>query len=126
MSQVKNKKLWEECKAEAMVGKSRWDARVSQHAVRLYKKKGGKYNGPKPKAANNTMVRWTKEEWMYGGRDRNKTGRYLPKAVWALLTPEQKRITNRNKRKGTGKNVPWEPFVLDAFKKLGISHKGKK
>ena len=120
MSQVKDKKLWEKCKKEAMGNKTRWDARIAQRSVKLYKQKGGKYIGPKPKS--NSMIKWTEEKWEY--RDKNKTGRYLPRAVWNELTLSQKRETNKNKRNGKkGKNVPWEPYVLKAFKKTGIKHK---
>ena len=106
-------KLWEKSKLNALSKYSedgRWNARIAQHAVRIYKDNGGTYLTPKPK--NNSLTKWTKENWMYHPSDTNKTGRYLPEKVWKQLTTEQIKETNKNKRNGKNKFVPWEPFIL--------------
>lgn len=55
-----NPELWEYCKEEAlnkMGGK--FSARAMQHAVKLYKQKGGGYL--EPKSNENSLSKWTKE-----------------------------------------------------------------
>jgi len=111
--------LWEKAKKLALAKYSkdkRWDARVAQQSVRLYKSMGGGYVGPKPK--NNSLTRWTEEKWMHHPSDKKKTGRYLPEKVWKQLTPRQVRKTIETKRDGTKKYVNWEPFVGNAFRKM--------
>lgn len=73
---------WEAAKAEAkakMGGKH--SARAMQLATQIYKKDGGGYSGAKPTASNNSLKKWTKQDWNWTGGDKpGKGGRgvYLP------------------------------------------------
>lgn len=123
-----NPSLWSRCKSEAksrMGGKH--SARAMQLALKLYKKRGGGFRGPKPSAKSNKMKKWTKQKWMYLSdykkRDKHKTmdlgsllnneyhardmnsakGRYLPQAKWESLSPKEREATDR-KKKTEGKN----------------------
>lgn len=98
--------LWERVKAEVTAGDrggdpGEWSARKAQLAVQEYKKAGGGYEGRK--AADNSLVRWTKEEWgTKSGRDSGETGeRYLPKAAREALTDEEYARTTAKKRRDT-------------------------
>lgn len=115
-----NPKLWARCKAEAVrkLG-GKWSARAAQHALYLYKKRGGGFRGPKPTAKNNKMKKWTKQKWMYLSdfnkkKDKNKAddindvGRYLPEAKWEALTPAERKATDE-KKKREGKNKQYVP-----------------
>ncbi len=55
-----NPELWEACKAEAVQKLGKFSARAMQHAVLLYKERGGRYLGEK--AHDNPLIRWEKEE----------------------------------------------------------------
>lgn len=115
MSKVANKKLWEASKKEAVERYSDdglWNARVAQQAVRIYKKNGGTYTGPK---TMNDLSTWTDQKWTYHPFDADNSGRYLPVYVWKKLTPKQVRLTNKNKRRAKVKRVPYEDFVKNAF-----------
>jgi len=108
--------LWEKSKKTAMKLYSKdnkWDARVAQQAVRIYKSMGGGYVGQKKKS--NSLSVWTEEKWMYHPSDKDKAGRYLPEKVWSKLSPAQVKTTNANKMRGDSKYVDWEPFVGKAF-----------
>lgn len=120
-NEVANKAKWNKAKSMAMKKYSKdgkWNARIAQQAVRIYKNElGGTYKGPKKKTS---LSKWTAETWTYHPTDKKQTGRYLPKSAWSLLTPEQVRTTNRNKRNGKGKRVKYEPFVTKALKKRRV------
>jgi hypothetical protein len=74
---------WEQAKAEArakMGGKH--SARAMQLATKIYKDKGGGYSGAKPSASNNSLKKWTKQDWNWTGGDKpgeGGRGVYLPK-----------------------------------------------
>jgi hypothetical protein len=68
-----------------------------QYAVKLYKERGGGYLGPK--TDDNSLVKWTKEDWGYTGEENHS--RYLPKQAREHLTPGEKSATSRAKNKGT-------------------------
>lgn len=94
-----------------------WNARKAQLAVQEYKRKGGDYIGG-PKKKNNSLVKWTKEDWGY--IDGKKENRYLPAKVRKRLTPREKKLTNRRKRSATKKGkqyAKYSPEVLEKFKK---------
>ncbi len=55
-----NEALWEECKQEAVKKMGKFSARAMQHAVVLYKERGGGYKGTK--SASNSLVKWNKEQ----------------------------------------------------------------
>jgi hypothetical protein len=70
---------WEAAKREAkakMGGKH--SARAMQLAAQIYKKKGGRYAGKKPSAKDNSLKKWTKQDWEWSGESRGR-GVYLPK-----------------------------------------------
>jgi len=94
----KNPSLWKrivaKVKRQDKYGESNsWNARKAQYAVKLYKEKGGKYEGEKAK--DNSLVKWTKQKWRYSSVDK---GRYLPDKVWEKLSPQEKAATNRKKK----------------------------
>lgn len=63
MPSPKNKKLYLKVKNEAKTKFERYpSARASQWIVKEYKKRGGEYDGKKPK--NTGLTRWEKEEWV--------------------------------------------------------------
>lgn len=99
-----NPKLWEACKEKAVkkMGGT-FSARAMQYAVKLYKDAGGKYSGPK--TAKNSLVKWTKEDWGYVGKQ--KKSRYLPKKARKSLTRGEKAATSRAKNKGTKAGKQW-------------------
>jgi len=75
-----------------------WSARKAQLLVKLYKDAGGGFIGKKSK--NNSLVRWTKQNWMTkSGMPSLVTGeRYLPEKAIKALTNEQYEDTSKAKR----------------------------
>lgn len=98
-----DQKLWENCKAEAVYKMGKFSARAMQLAVKLYKDRGGNYEGQK--SSDNSLVKWTKEEWDYVGEKGHS--RYLPKDVRKKLTTGEKAATSRAKNKGTEEGKQW-------------------
>lgn len=122
-----NPKLWERIKKRVQAGskggrKGEWSARKAQIATRLYKEAGGKYVGPKKK--DNSLTKWTKEEWGYVGKE--KKSRYLPKKARAALTKGEKAATSRAKNRATkaGKQFSKQPTRI--AKKTAKYRKEKK
>lgn len=102
--------LWEQVKAEVARGDrggnpGQWSARKAQLAVQEYKRRGGKYRGSKP--ADNPLVRWTKQDWLYAGEPGNS--RYLPRAAIAHLSPRELDETSRAKRAATRAGLQYSP-----------------
>jgi hypothetical protein len=96
--------LWEACKEEAIAKMGgKFSARAMQYAVKLYKEQGGGYIGAK--TADNSLVKWTKEDWDYVGEPGHS--RYLPKEVRAHLTSGEKAATSCAKNKGTDEGKQW-------------------
>jgi hypothetical protein len=98
-----NEELWERCKIEAVKKMGKFSARAMQYAVKLYKEKGGGYVGAK--TSQNSLVKWTKEDWGYTGKP--KQSRYLPKKAREHLTVGEKIATDRAKNKGTKEGKQW-------------------
>lgn len=99
-----NPELWEFCKIEAvkkMGGK--FSARAMQYAVKLYKEQGGGYL--EPKSHDNSLTKWTKEDWDYVGEEKHS--RYLPKNAREHLSSGEKAATSRAKNKGTEEGKQW-------------------
>jgi hypothetical protein len=114
MSEVKRTKpeLWERIKNKWLNGKKagiagKWNARKAQLATIEYKQKGGGYVGPKK---NNSLSKWTKEEWVDVktgkpcGRKSAKKGESKrpypscrPKSVAAKMTKAEKASSARRK-----------------------------
>jgi hypothetical protein len=90
--------LWESSKRQAIARMGgKFSARAMQLAVRLYKSQGGGYRTKRPAARNNSLRRWTAEDWGYAGRPGDS--RYLPRAVRERLTPRERQRTNAAKRR---------------------------
>lgn len=102
-AQRDNEPLWEYCKQEAVAKMGKFSARAMQYAVKLYKERGGGYVGKKSK--NNSLVKWTKEDWGYVAEP--KRSRYLPKKARAHLTVGEKIATDRAKNAGTKAGKQW-------------------
>lgn len=92
-----NEPLWEHCKYEALEKMGKFSARAMQYAVKLYKERGGGYIGKK--TYDNSLVKWTKEDWGYAGEPGHS--RYLPKKAREVLSVGEKIATDRDKNKGT-------------------------
>jgi hypothetical protein len=107
-----NPVLWEKAKALAkdkMGGKH--SARAMQLATKIYKEKGGSYEGAK--SPSNKLTKWTKEDWgTKSGKPSKETGeRYLPKNAIKNLSDKEYKETSDAKRKGTkeGKQFVEQP-----------------
>lgn len=95
--------LWSWSKREAL---SRMggvhSARAMQLAVQIYKRNGGRYEGPR--TGREGLSVWTRERWQTrpGTAKRAARGgtvaRYLPALVWANMTPAERKATDRKKR----------------------------
>ena len=96
---------WEQAKQEAkakMGGKH--SARAMQLAVKIYKDKGGTYSGKKPTPANNSMRKWTKQDWQtrpgtseIAQKSDGSTSRYLPRKKWNTLSRKEQVATDNKK-----------------------------
>lgn len=99
-----NPELWEHCKKEAVEKMGdKFSARAMQYAVKLYKERGGGYVGPK--RVDNSLVKWTKEDWGYIGKEGHS--RYLPKEARKHLSSGEKAATSRAKNKDTALGKQW-------------------
>ena len=118
-----NPALWEKSKAEAkarMGGKH--SARAMQLATKIYKSKGGGYSGAKPTSGNNSLKKWTKQDWGYSGKDKpgqGGSGVYLPKKRRdALKSSKQGRkmlaSAARKKHKATAQGEQYSSHGLAA------------
>jgi hypothetical protein len=114
---------WEDAKAEArakMGGKH--SARAMQLATQIYKKDGGGYSGAKPTSSNNSLKKWTKQDWNWTGGDKpgpGGRGVYLPenKADRLRETEDGKRelaAAARKKSEATRKGQQYSSHGLAA------------
>ena len=122
MSQVTNQKLWDSIKRKWHKGDKggkagQWNARKAQLAVKEYKKRGGTYK-TKRKNPNNSLVKWTKEEWGY--IDGKKGNRYLPVEVRKQLTEAEKRKENKLKKSATHKGKQKASWSKSVTKKVRV------
>ena len=109
---------WDRAKADAkakMGGKH--SARAMQEAVRLYKERGGGYEGEK--SSSNKLSKWTREDWgTRSGKPSGETGeRYLPKKAREALSPAEYAATTRAKREGTKEGKQFVPQPKKIAKK---------
>jgi hypothetical protein len=115
-----NPEKWERIKSQVKASNKggapgQWSARKAQLATQKYKAAGGGYKGPKK--ADNSLSKWTKEDWgTKSGKPSTQgpkaTGeRYLPKAAREKLTPSEYAATTRAKREGmkAGKQFVSQP-----------------
>ncbi len=105
-----NPELREKIKAEILAGDKggkpgQWSARKAQMVAHEYERQGGGYKQP-PDEKQQSLKEWSEEHWTTADgkpavREDGKTARYLPEEAWAMLTPAQKRATNRKKLEGS-------------------------
>jgi len=99
-----------------------WSARKAQLATQKYKASGGGYKGPKK--ADNSLAKWTKEDWgTRSGKPSTQgseaTGeRYLPKKAREKLTPSEYAATTRAKREGMRQGKQFVPQPESIKKKV--------
>ena len=113
----KHPELWTKAKAQVMTDGKRWDARKAQRAVQLYKSLGGEYIGQKPTAKNNSLVKWTTEDWQYVNPQSNQ-GRYLPKKVIDQMPKKLKEKEDKIKKKDKTANAPYSNELKAIMKKI--------
>jgi hypothetical protein len=99
-------RLKEEIKAGDRGGApGKWSARKSEILVREYEAAGGGYKHPERRSESQQHLKqWEREEWQTadGGDARREDGthRYLPKAAWEELSPQEREATERAKLEG--------------------------
>jgi hypothetical protein len=99
-----------------------WSARKAQMATKRYQESGGGYKGPKK--ADNSLSRWTKEDWgTKSGKPSTQgpeaTGeRYLPKRARERLSPAEYGATTRAKRQGMRQGKQFVPQPESIKKKV--------
>ena len=98
---------------------------MAQDAGRLYREAGGGYCGPRTRSQR-SLTKWTKEDWRTESgapacdrltRAGTCADRYLPAKAWKLLTPEQRKATQRKKARGKSQFVPNAPAAKRAGKR---------
>jgi hypothetical protein len=102
-----NPEKWEQAKRDAVASMGgKHSARAMQQAVRLYKERGGEYKGKKPPSSENSLKKWTKQEWQTrpgtpekAERKDGSTSRYLPKEKWKSLSKSEQVATDKKKLK---------------------------
>ncbi len=120
-----NPLLWENIKNRVKRGSKggppgKWSARKAQLSVKLYKKSGGKYKGPK--SFDNSLSKWSDEDWGYvsGSDSKKHKGRYLPKIVRSHLSYQERLIENKRKGSKRGKWISYSKSVNKKMKKYNI------
>ena len=108
------KQKWLRSEKGGVAGK--WNARKAMLAVQEYKRRGGRYVGPRSPA--NSLKKWEREGWGYV--DGDPAGRYLPAAVRAKLTSAEKRREKALKRGRVGEWVPYSASVNAKMRRAGI------
>lgn len=111
-------KLWSRIKSTVTSGTKggkagQWSARKAQIATAKYKSAGGGYSGKK--CSNNSLSKWTREDWGYTGK--KKKSRYLPKAARRALSPGEKAATSRAKNRGKGQYVKQPKKIAEKTKR---------
>ena len=117
------KRIVSSVKASSKGGKpGQWSARKAQLATQRYKAFGGGYKGPKK--ADNSLTKWTKEDWgTRSGKPSTQgpkaTGeRYLPRQAREKLTASEYAATTRAKREGTRQGKQYVPQPESIKKKV--------
>lgn len=97
-------RLQSQIKAGDRGGKpGQWSARKSQLLVREYEQAGGGYVDDGHLSEQQEHLRqWGEQDWHTASgdadaRDADGTSRYLPDVAWQLLTPAERRATDRSK-----------------------------
>ena len=121
-------KLWDEVKrdiAKKHLQGKQWNARMSQLAVREYKKEAGKkYSDPNPylnfnfQPLSNRMAQWTAEDWQFV--DDDPKGRMLPKDVIKKLPRTLRRSTNTKKKLSNKQRVGYSNPIKKILKQEDV------
>ena len=88
-----------------------WSARKSQLLVREYEKAGGGYvDDGHLSPQQEHLKQWGEQDWHTASgdgdaRDAGGTSRYLPDVAWRLLTPAERRATDRAKHDADEQHV---------------------
>ena len=97
-------RLKEQIKAGDRGGRpGQWSARKSQLLVREYEKAGGGYvDDGHLSPQQEHLKQWGEQDWHTASgdadaRDADGTSRYLPDVAWQLLSPAERRATDRKK-----------------------------
>lgn len=124
MSAIRNnERLWSKIKKQLLeANDGKWNARMAQQAVKIYKQKGGTYaegiKGVKGvKRENTSLHKWTKEDWGYIDKPG---GRYLPKRVRDSLTPQERKLENTKKKGKLGKKIGYSDSVKRKMQRASI------
>ena len=98
-------RLKEQIKAGDKGGKpGQWSARKSQLLVREYEKAGGGYvDDGHLSPQQEHLKQWGEQDWHTASGDDDARGadgtsRYLPDVAWQLLSPAERRATDRKKQ----------------------------
>jgi hypothetical protein len=117
------KRIVSQVKASGKGGSpGQWSARKAQLATQKYKASGGGYKGPKK--ADNSLSRWSKEDWgTRSGKPSTQgseaTGeRYLPRRAREKLTASEYAATTRAKREGMRQGKQYVPQPESIKKKV--------
>jgi len=117
------KRIVSQVKASGKGGSpGQWSARKAQLATQKYKASGGGYKGPKK--ADNSLSRWTREDWgTRSGKPSTQgseaTGeRYLPRRAREKLTASEYAATTRAKREGMRQGKQYVPQPESIKKKV--------
>jgi len=117
------KRIVSQVKASGKGGSpGQWSARKAQLATQKYKSSGGGYKGPKK--ADNSLSRWSKEDWgTRSGKPSTQgseaTGeRYLPRRAREKLTASEYAATTRAKREGMRQGKQYVPQPESIKKKV--------
>lgn len=115
-------RLLAKVKAGAKGGRpGQWSARKAQLLAAAYRAAGGGYRGPKKTNAR-SLDKWTSEDWTTSDgkpaarkdrKGKRVMKRYLPRAAWEKMTPEQRRATDAKKVAASRKG---EQFVANTDK----------
>ena len=105
-------RLKDQIKAGDKGGKpGQWSARKSQLLVREYEKAGGGYvDDGHLSASQEHLKQWGEQDWHTASgdadaRDADGTVRYLPDVAWQLLSPAERRATDRKKHAADEQHV---------------------
>ena len=105
-------RLKEQIKAGGKGGKpGQWSARKSQLLVREYEKAGGGYvDDGHLSPSQEHLKQWGEQDWHTASGDADARGasgtsRYLPDVAWQLLSPAERRATDRQKHDADEQHV---------------------
>ena len=105
-------RLKESIKAGDKGGKpGQWSARKAQLLVREYEKQGGGYVDDGHRTATQKhLQQWGEQDWHTAEGDADARGeagtaRYLPDVAWKLLSPAERRATDRTKQRSDEQHV---------------------